>query len=140
MVSSKHFTKNNITCVEYIEETYNDAVSDAKFGGCMVKGEFVDTLRTRNFRKLSLIYADFTASVKNGAGPLLNQLKIHEDEISKGTVVGLTWSNRNGGNKDKNLVAIDRFFMRNNYDAIDSMQIYSYGSKKNMNVCFYRKL
>ena len=141
LVDSKQFSKDNITCVENVKERYNEAKEDSKFGGCMVYGDFLIALKEKeDLGNLSLIYADFTVSVKNGAMPLLNVLKFREDEIKKGTVVGLTWANRNGGNSVKNELKVERFFAMNNYEAVEDMHIMSYGKRKNMNVCFYRKL
>ena len=141
LVDSKQFSKDNITCVENNKERYDEAKGDSKFGGCMVYDDFLIALKEKeDLGDLSLIYADFTVSVKNGVLPLLIVLKFREDEIKKGTIVGLTWSNRNGGNPVKNAMKIERFFTLNNYEAMEDMHIMSYGKRKNMNVCFYRKL
>lgn len=88
-----------------------------------------------------LIYGDFISTVKGGAMPLMDVLKSrHNDEIRKGTIVGLTWANMNGGNPVSNAMKVERFFTKNNYEPIEDMHIMSYGKLKNMNVCFYRKL
>ena len=70
LVDSTYFTKENITCVEYDEATYKEAAGDKKFGQCMVYGEFLNELKKKDFSKLSLIYGDFTVTIKNGGKPL----------------------------------------------------------------------
>ena len=143
LIKNKAFVKECISIVEYDSDIYEENLKDAKFGSCMLKGDFLEMLKKEDISRKGLIYADFTGRYNNFVKPLLEYLGDCED-ITSGVVLGVTWSNNGSGsaknrrNVTRHLAQWQTKFSWEEFEDEECTHL-DYGAGGNMNVVFMKK-
>ena len=144
LLDSGKFSSDDIVIPEYNINTYNINRCDKRLGKSIKNGDYLDEMKKCNIKEISLIYADFTGSYAKFIEPLLEYIKEKKEDISVGTVIGLTWSSNGTGTKterSKILRKLGKYESDIGMEEIDGSPTESgYGDGGCMNVIFYRKI